>query len=62
MVTGHLHTQQLCKKVNINKQNQSWASGMAQQVKELSVKSDNLSSILRPHMLEGENQFLEAAL
>lgn len=34
---------------------------MAQQVKVL-VKTDNLSSILRTHTVEGEKQFLQTVL
>jgi hypothetical protein len=38
----------------------SWASEMAQQVKVLAAKPDNLSSILRTHMVGGWNQVLQA--
>lgn len=35
---------------------------MAQSVKVLAVKSDDPSSILRPHVVEGENHFPQVVL
>ena len=40
---------------------ESWAGKMAQWVKVFSTKPD-LSSVLRPHMVEGENQLLKVVL
>jgi hypothetical protein len=36
--------------------------GKTQQVKTLAAKPDHLNSLLGTHMVEGENQFLQAVL
>lgn len=39
-----------------------WASEMVQWIKEIATKPDNLNSVLRTHMVEAEDCFLQVIL